>query len=323
LNLPTAVLLDCPGRKRRTGDTKAVFGDHLRFAQDNQIDFVALSFITSVQQVQEVRSLATEMNINIPIVTKIEKGEALAVSGPIIDISDGVMVARGDLGLQISIEKVPMAQKKIIRESNQRGKPVITATEMLESMVKSPTPTRAEATDVANAVLDGTDAVMLSEETSIGQYPVEAIKMMSKIICEAETVLPHDRVFYEPEGEFLNEVGDATARAACQIASQIDAKAIVALTAGGTTALRVAKHRPAQPILAVTLSETIMRRLNLVWGIYPLIKTSPTNLDEWLEVARETSLETGLAKAGDVIVVTAGLPLGIAGSTNLVKVHRV
>jgi pyruvate kinase len=323
LELPTAILLDCPGRKRRTGDTKAVFGDHLRFAQDNQIDFVALSFITSVQQVQEVRSLATEMNINIPIVTKIEKGEALAVSGPIIDISDGVMVARGDLGLQISIEKVPMAQKKIIRESNQRGKPVITATEMLESMVKSPTPTRAEATDVANAVLDGTDAVMLSEETSIGQYPVEAIKMMSKIICEAETVLPHDRVFYEPQGELLNEVGDATARAACQIASQIDAKAIVALTAGGTTALRVAKHRPAQPILAVTLSETVMRRLNLVWGTYPLIKTSPTNLDEWLEVARETSLETGLAKAGDVIVVTAGLPLGIPGSTNLVKVHRV
>ena len=323
LELPTAVLLDCPGRKRRTGDTKAVFGDHLRFAQDNQIDFVALSFITSVQQVQKVRSLATEMNINIPIVTKIEKGEALAVSGPIIDISDGVMVARGDLGLQISIEKVPMAKKKIIRESNQRGKPVITATEMLESMVKSPTPTRAEATDVANAVLDGTDAVMLSEETSIGQYPVEAIKMMSKIICEAETVLPHDRVFYEPQGELLNEVGDATARAACQIASQIDAKAIVALTAGGTTALRVAKHRPAQPILAVTLSETIMRRLNLVWGIYPLIKTSPTNLDEWLEVARETSLETGLAKTGDVIVVTAGLPLGVPGSTNLVKVHRV
>ena len=182
LELPSSILLDCPGRKRRTGDTKAGFGDHLRFAQDNQIDFVALSFITSVQQVQEVRSLATEMNINIPIVTKIEKGEALAVSGPIIDISDGVMVARGDLGLQISIEKVPMAQKKIIREANQRGKPVITATEMLESMVKSPTPTRAEATDVANAVLDGTDAVMLSEETSIGQYPVEAIKMMSKII---------------------------------------------------------------------------------------------------------------------------------------------
>ena len=323
LNLPTAVLLDCPGRKRRTGDTKAVFGDHLRFAQDNQIDYIALSFITSTQQVEEVKSLTMEMNINIPIVTKIEKGEALAVSSSIIDISDGVMVARGDLGLQISIEKVPLAQKKIIREANQRGKPVITATEMLESMVKSPTPTRAEATDVANAVLDGTDAVMLSEETSIGQYPVEAIQMMSKIIYEAETVLPHDRVFYEPQGELLNEVGDATARAACQIASQIDAKAIVALTAGGTTALRVAKHRPAQPILAVTLSETVMRRLNLVWGTYPLIKTSPTNLDEWLEVARETSLETGLAKTGDVIVVTAGLPLGIPGSTNLVKVHRV
>jgi pyruvate kinase len=315
--------MDCPGRKRRTGDTKAVFGDHLRFAEDNQIDYIALSFITSTQQVEEVKSLAREMSVSIPIITKIEKGEALAVSSSIIDISDGVMVARGDLGLQISIEKVPLAQKKIIREANQRGRPVITATEMLESMVKSPTPTRAEATDVANAVLDGTDAVMLSEETSVGQYPVEAIQMMSKIIYEAETVLPHDKVFYEPQGELLSEVDDATARGACQIASQIDAKAIIALTAGGTTALRVAKHRPGQPILAVTLSETVMRRLNLVWGTYPLIKTSPTNLEEWLEVARQTAMETGLAKIGDVIVVTAGLPLGVPGSTNLVKVHRV
>jgi pyruvate kinase len=323
LNLPTAVLMDCPGRKRRTGDTKAVFGDHLRFAEDNQIDYIALSFITSTQQVEEVKSLAREMSVSIPIVTKIEKGEALAVSSSIIDISDGVMVARGDLGLQISIEKVPLAQKKIIREANQRGRPVITATEMLESMVKSPTPTRAEATDVANAVLDGTDAVMLSEETSVGQYPVEAIQMMSKIIYEAETVLPHDKVFYEPQGELLSEVDDATARGACQIASQIDAKAIIALTAGGTTALRVAKHRPGQPILAVTLSETVMRRLNLVWGTYPLIKTSPTNLEKWLEVARQTAMETGLAKIGDVIVLTAGLPLGVPGSTNLVKVHRV
>jgi pyruvate kinase len=323
LNLPTAVLMDCPGRKRRTGDTKAVFGDHLRFAEDNQVDYIALSFITSTQQVEEVKSLAREMSVSIPIVTKIEKGEALAVSSSIIDISDGVMVARGDLGLQISIEKVPLAQKKIIREANQRGRPVITATEMLESMVKSPTPTRAEATDVANAVLDGTDAVMLSEETSVGQYPVEAIQMMSKIIYEAETVLPHDKVFYEPQGELLSEVDDATARGACQIASQIDAKAIIALTAGGTTALRVAKHRPGQPILAVTLSETVMRRLNLVWGTYPLIKTSPTNLEEWLEVARQTAMETGLAKIGDVIVLTAGLPLGVPGSTNLVKVHRV
>ena len=323
IGLPTAVLLDCPGRKRRTGDTRAVFGDHLRFAQDNQIDYIALSFITSTEQVEEVQALAGEMKINIPIVSKIEKGEALAVSDSIIAISDGVMVARGDLGLQINIEKVPLAQKKIIHEANHRGKPVITATEMLESMVKSPTPTRAEATDVANAVLDGTDAVMLSEETSIGQYPLEAIQMMVKIILEAETVLPHDNVYNEPHGDFLSAVDDATARAACDIACQIDAKAIVALTAGGTTALRVAKHRPAQPILAVTLSEIIMRRLNLVWGTYPLVKASPNSLEEWEGVARATTVEAGLAKTGDVIVVTAGLPLGIPGSTNMVRVLKV
>ncbi|MDD5289156.1 MAG: pyruvate kinase [Dehalococcoidales bacterium] len=323
MKLPTAILLDLPGRKRRTGDGKAVFGDHLQFAQSNQVDFIALSFITSTQQVEEVKSLLKDMGISIPIIVKIEKGEALAVSSSIVDIGDGVMVARGDLGLQISIEKVPLAQKKIIREANQRGKPVITATEMLESMVKSATPTRAEATDVANAVLDGTDAVMLSEETSIGKYPVEAIEMMSKIILEAETVFPHDDVIREPQGEFLNEVDDATARAACQIAYQIEAKAIVALTASGTTALRVAKHRPSQSILAVTNSETVMRRLALVWGVYPLIKSIPANLEEWLELARATALETGIAKADDLIVVTAGFPLGVTGSTNLVKVHSV
>jgi pyruvate kinase len=323
IGLPTAVLLDCPGRKRRTGDTRAVFGDHLQFARDNQLDYIALSFITSTEQVEEVQALAGEMKINIPIVSKIEKGEALAVSDSIIAISDGVMVARGDLGLQINIEKVPLAQKKIIHEANHRGKPVITATEMLESMVKSPTPTRAEATDVANAVLDGTDAVMLSEETSIGQYPLAAIQMMVKIILEAETVLPHDNVYHEPHGDFLSQVDDATARAACDIACQIDAKAIVALTAGGTTALRVAKHRPAQPILAVTLSEIIMRRLNLVWGTYPLVKASPNTLEEWEAIARATTVEAGLAKTGDVIVVTAGLPLGIPGSTNMVRVLKV
>ncbi len=323
IGLPTAVLLDCPGRKRRTGDTKAVFSDHLQFAQDNQLDYIALSFITSTEQVEEVQALAAQMKINIPIVAKIEKGEALAVSDSIIAISDGVMVARGDLGLQINIEKVPLAQKKIIHEANHRGKPVITATEMLESMVKSPTPTRAEATDVANAVLDGTDAVMLSEETSIGQYPLEAIKMMVKIILEAETVLPHDNVYNEPHCDFLSEVNDATARAACDIACQINAKAIVALTAGGTTALRVAKHRPAQPILAVTLSEITMRRLNLVWGTYPLVKTSPNTLEEWESIARAVTVEAGLAKTGDVIVVTAGLPLGVPGSTNMVRVLRV
>jgi pyruvate kinase len=323
MGLATAILLDLPGRKRRTGDIRAVFGDHIQFARTNQADYLALSFITSAQQVVEVKSLLKEEGIDIPVIVKIEKGEALATSGSIIDVGDGVMVARGDLGLQISIEKVPPAQKKIIREANQRGRPVITATEMLESMVKSAMPTRAEATDVANAVLDGTDAVMLSEETSIGQYPVEAVTMMVKIILEAEAVFPHYGFLSSSQGESINEVDDAAARAACQIAYQIGAKAIIALTAGGSTALRVAKHRPCQPILAVTGSETVMRRLTLVWGVYPLKKSMPTNLEEWLEAARTTALETGVAKPGDRIVVTAGLPLSVPGSTNLVKIHKL
>lgn len=323
LDLPTTVLLDVPGRKRRTGDTKAVFGEHLQFAGDNHVDYLALSFITSTEQVHEVKDLLKEMNIKIPTIVKIEKGEALAVSGSIIDAGEAVMVARGDLGLQISIEKVPLAQKKIIREANERGKPVITATEMLESMVKSPSPTRAEATDVANAVLDGTDAVMLSEETSIGKYPVEAVEMMSRIVLETETVLTHNDTLRERKGEYFNEVDDAAARAACQIAQQIGAKAIVALTASGATALRVAKHRPRQPILAVTLSEIVMQRLNLVWGTYAIKKPTPHSLEDWLEMARTTTMEAGIAKANDLIVVTAGFPLGVSGSTNLVKVHKI
>ena len=320
LGLSTGILLDLPGRKRRTGDTRAVFGEHLQFAQANQVDFTALSFITSTQQVEEVNTLRKEMGIDIPVIVKIEKGEALAVSGAIIDMGDGVMVARGDLGLQINIEKVPLAQKKIIREANQRGKPVITATEMLESMVKSPTPTRAEATDVANAVLDGTDAVMLSEETSLGKYPVEAIQMMSKIIREAETAYPYD---LNLQDSGLPEVNDAAATAACQIAHQIGAKAIIALTAGGTTALRVAKHRPDQPILAVTSSNTTMRRLSVVWGVYPVKRSEPSDLEDWLEEARKIALETGIAVKGDLIVITAGMPLMVPGSTNLVKVHQI
>jgi pyruvate kinase len=232
------------------------------------------------------------------------------------------MVARGDLALDISIEKVPLAQKKLIREANIRGKPVITATQMLESMVNSPSPTRAEATDVANAILDGTDAVMLSEETATGNYPVEAVEMMVKIALEAETAFPYQTAISERR-DFLPEVNDATARAACQMAQQVRAKAIVAFTFGGTTALRLSKYRPRQPILAVTSRETVERRLNLVWGVLPLVKTEPANIDEVFDIARKAALEAKLAKKGDLIIITAGLPLRVPGSTNLVKVHGI
>jgi len=323
LQLPTGILLDMPGLKRSTGDIRDVFSKHIDFALSRDIDFIALSYITSARQVVEVKELLQEKRADIPVIVKIERAQAFEDSTAILDVGDGIMVARGDLAFEISIERVPLAQKQLIDKANRRGRPVITATQMLESMVRSAMPTRAEATDVANAVLDGSDALMLSEETAIGNYPVAAVEMMAKIALETETMLPYDQVLRESGLIFLPEADDATARAACQIAHQINAKAIVAFTTGGTTALRVSKYRPRQPILAVTPSDAVMRRLSIAWGVFPLKKAEYMDLEAVFEIAREVVMETGIARKGDLVVITAGLPLNVTGSTNLVKVQSV
>ncbi|HXY74773.1 MAG TPA: pyruvate kinase [Dehalococcoidales bacterium] len=324
LDLQTGVLLDCPGLKKYPDATvENAFKSHLQFAKENDIDFVALSFISNAQQVEAVHRLLESMEYSVPLIVKIEKDGALQDSDRILEMADGIMVARGDLAIQISIEKVPLAQKKLIRSANQCGKPVITATQMLESMVKSPTPTRAEATDIANAVLDGTDALMLSEETSIGKYPVTAVETMVKIAMEAETAFPHLARLRDAHLSSINEVNDATARAACQIADQIGAKVIVAFTAGGTTALRVAKYRPLQPIIAVTPSASVRRKLSVVWGVHAALRPEPGTLEELFAVAEEVAVEMTAIKKGDCLVLTAGVPLMVPGSTNLVKVHVV
>jgi len=323
LNLPTGVLLDLPGLKRRPGDIKEAFREHLDFALSMKADLIALSFISSADQVRRVKELLHEKRAEAPIIVKIERAEALGESDEIIGICDGIMVARGDLGLQINIEKVPLAQKELIRKCNHLGRPVITATQMLESMVESPTPTRAEAADVANAVLDGTDALMLSEETAIGKYPVAAVEIMAKIALEAQAAIPYEQILHERWQDITPEVNDATARAACQIASQLNARAIVAFTSSGSTALRVSKYRPRQPILAVTPFEGVVRRLSPVWGVVPVRRPQLLSLDELFEQAAEVAQAAGLAGKGDIIIVTAGLPLAVPGSTNLVKVHRV
>ena len=323
LKLPTGIILDLPGLKRRVGDVKAVFGQHIEFALSQNADFIALSFISSARQVKEVKALLNKMNADIPVIAKIEQAQALEESGAILEVCDGMMVARGDLALEISIEKVPLAQKQLIKEANRRGKPVITATQMLESMIQSTSPTRAEAADVANAVLDGSDALMLSEETATGSYPVEATETMARIILEAETALPYQEILRERCQDVLPEVNDATARAACQMAHQVQARAIIAFTTSGTTALRVSKYRPHHPILAVTPSETIVRRLSLAWGVLPVRMPEPANLEEVFELASKVALETSVARRGDLVVITAGLPLTVPGSTNLVKVHSV
>jgi pyruvate kinase len=323
LGLPTGILLDLPGYKRRTGGIVDVFGEHLRFAHSQEVDFIALSFISSAQQVEEVRTLLQKIDSNIPVIVKIEQAQALEQINAILEVSDGIMVARGDLAPEISIEKVPLAQKHLINEANHQGKSVITATQMLVSMVRSATPTRAEATDVANAVLDGTDALMLSEETAIGNYPVEAIEMMVRIAIQAESAFPYEQVLRSGWQDILPEVNDAASRAACQIAHQVNAKCIVAFTTGGTTALRLSKYRPQQTIIAVTPSETIVRRLSLPWGVLPVMKPELTNLEEVFELASQVALEIGIAGKGDLLVITAGIPLRVPGSTNLVKVHRI
>jgi len=323
LGLQTGILLDLPGLKRRKGTIREVFGKQLDFARSQNVDFVALSFISSAEQVVEVRILLEEMQFHVPLIVKIEQAPALEASDAILNVADGIMVARGDLAIQISIEKVPLAQKRLIKAANLRGKPVITATEMLLSMVNSPTPTRAEATDVANAVLDGTDALMLSEESTIGKHPVTTVETMVRIALEAETGFSHeDRLHGEGHG-ILPEVNDATARAACEIAQQVNARAIVAFTAGGTTAYRVSKYRPSQPIIAVTPSDSVPRRLSLLWGAHAVQKANPQSLDTLFDVAAHAAMETGVVKKGDLIVLTAGVPLMVTGSTNLVKVHRV
>lgn len=323
LGLPAGILLDMPGAKRRKGDTSSLFAEHLEFARAQNADLAALSFLTSAQQITEVKAILKQMVFDIPVIAKIEQAAALEQSEGIISAADGIMVARGDLASEISIEKVPLAQKRLIRAANRRGRPVITATEMLLSMVRSKTPTRAEATDVANAVLDGTDAVMLSEETAIGANPVDAVKTMAKIIIEAETALPYQFGVGRDDSGMLPEINDAAARAACQIAIQIGAKAIIAFTEGGSTAYRVSKYRPRQPILAITPSEKVMRRLSLFWGVYPVRKPIPHSLDDLFALSGAVAMEAGTATHGDLIVITAGIPLGVTGSTNLVKVHVI
>jgi pyruvate kinase len=323
LKLPLGVLLDLPGLKQRRGSIRSVFGEHLDFALSQNADFIALSFISSVRQVREVKQLLGNMKADIPVIVKIEEARALEEIGALLEVGEGIMVARGDLALDISIEKVPTAQKQLIGEANRRGKPVITATQMLESMVRSSSPTRAEATDVANAVLDGSDALMLSEETATGGYPVEATETMVRVALEAEAMLPHEEMLRRRWQDVPPESSDAAARAACQMAYQVQAKAIVAFTTSGTTALRVSKYRPRQPILAVTPSESVVNRLSLAWGVLPSRKPEPANLEEVFELAGEATLETNLARQGDLVVITAGIPLTVPGSTNLVKIHSI
>ncbi|MDD4860235.1 MAG: pyruvate kinase [Dehalococcoidales bacterium] len=297
---------------------------HILFAITQQPDYIALSFVSSADDVAGARAILRENHVEIPIISKIERGDAVRKFDRILKASDGIMVARGDLGVDIPLERVPLAQKEIIRKSNQAGKPVITATQMLESMIHAARPTRAEVTDVANAILDGTDATMLSAETSIGSYPVLAVKTMAKIAEAAETRLPYELLMSERGGKWIeHETDELISYSACYTAYRLGASAIVAFTHSGSTARRVAKYRPPVPILAITPSAAVCGQLLLHWGVSPMQIPSVASVDGLFTTGAGLARELGMAKKGDLIVITGGVPVGVAGSTNMLKVEKI
>jgi pyruvate kinase len=304
--------------------------DHndLAHALEWGVDWIALSFVRTAEDIVKLRDLVKKLACSEdipPLMAKIEKPQALEHIDAIIEAVDGIMVARGDLGIEIPTEKVPMAQKHLIAKSNQAGVPVVTATQMLESMIRHPRPTRAEASDVANAILDGTDAIMLSGETSIGKYPVEAVRTMVRIACEVEGHVPEKPLqFFRPSQNNLNlSIADAVGRSAREAAHNLEAAAIISPTVSGYTARTMSRYRPDSPIIAITPDDHVQRRLMLYWGITPLLAPRSDNTDAMIRHAVEAAQKQELITTGDVVVITAGAALSKPGTTNLMRVSIV
>jgi len=296
----------------------------LAFGLEQGVDWIGLSFVRNSDDVKLLKSLVAEAIKHAKVIAKIEKQEAVKDIDNILEVADGVMVARGDLGIEMPTEMVPLVQKKIINKCMIVGKPVITATQMLDSMIRNPRPTRAEVSDVANAVLDGTDALMLSGETAMGRFPVESVSMMARTIIAAERDLSFciDRGAGPRERERLSTT-QAISKATCEIASALRATAIITSTQSGETARQVAKHHPAQPIIAISPSDEVVRQLNLTWGVIPLKVGPSINLDNMFDIAVDAPLKADLIEKGDRVVITAGVFVNVPGTTNLIKVHRV
>lgn len=306
----------------------------LYFGIQNQVDYVALSFVKNKRDIQRIREKIFEYcrKEGAPkpkIIAKIENKEAVKNLGSIIRAADGLMVARGDLGIELPEEEVPLLQKRMIDEARHHGKPVITATQMLDSMVKNPRPTRAEVSDVANAIVDGTDAVMLSNETAVGRYPLKAILEMKKIIEETEGGLyahtnMHKFSFHYPKGEYKEiSTTDAVGSSSCEMAEHLAARFIITTTSSGYSARMVAKHRPETKIFALTPSQKVYNQLALVWGVSPLILPNFHTTDELIYQSVDLLRDRKMTKKGDLLIIIAGHPVGLAGQTNLIKVHKV
>ena len=297
--------------------------DDIIFGAQQGFDFIAASFVRTAQDVYDIRNLLNEYDSNIRIIAKIENREGVNNIDSILSAADAVMVARGDLGVEIDFTELPGIQKNIIDRSFSFGKPIVTATQMLDSMMVNPRPTRAEISDVANAIYDGTSAIMLSGETAAGAYPVEALKTMSAI---AERTEQENHSRFAPLTESTNgkiSVSDATAHAACLTAKDVNAAAIVTVSESGNTARLLSKYRPEQPIIACVMKEQVQRQLALSWGITPLMMSLAHSTDELIEMSTALAKENGYLHNGELAVVTAGVPVGVSGTTNMIKIHMV
>lgn len=294
------------------------------FAVKEDFDYIAASFVRTAADVEQLRGILKEHGgDNIKIIAKIENNQGIENIDEIIKVSDGIMVARGDMGVEIPMEEVPVIQKMIIKKVYNAGKVVITATQMLDSMMTHPRPTRAETTDVANAIYDGTSAIMLSGETAAGDYPVEAVETMAKIALRTEADINYLSRLKSREPNNSPSITDAISHSACLMAGDLDATAIVTVTKSGRTARMISKYRPASPIIGGSLSDKVCRQLNLCWGVIPVSIEEKQDADELFAHALSRSREEGLVEEGDTVVLTAGVPVGIAGTTNLIKAEIV
>ena len=294
------------------------------FGIQNGFDFIACSFTRSKEDLLEVIKILEEHNgTDIRLIAKLENGEGIENLDEILEVADGIMVARGDMGVEIDFTEIPRIQKEIIRKCYEAGKPAITATQMLESMIENPRPTRAEVTDVANAIYDGTSAIMLSGETAAGKHPVEAVKTMAAIAEKTEQNIDYVAELKDrPYGHDIS-ITDAVAHAACVTAMNLDAKAIVTVTKSGFTARNISKYRPNIPIIGCTDSDKACRKMALSWGVIPLLMDTVTGTDELIDISTAAAKKEKLLKDGDMVIVTAGVPVGVSGSTNIMKAHKV
>jgi pyruvate kinase len=312
--------INLPGVKLRVPALTAKDKADLHFALAQGVDYVAVSFVRRPEDVVLAKSLIRRAGKETPVIAKLEKPEAIENLDGILRVADGVMVARGDLGVEMSPERVPVVQKNIIARAREFRRPVITATQMLESMTENPRPTRAEASDVANAIFDGSDAVMLSAETASGKYPVEAVSMMARIIEEAEASVSE---FPRPSTQEKLKVAETVAELVCHASRELHMKWIVVFTHSGFTARLISRYRPMVPIAAFSPEPETRRRLALVWGVAPLDIPDLRKVDQLAEISEKRLLEEGLAKEGDTIAIVAGTPMGVRGTTNFMKFHVI